>query len=531
MKKYLTLLLIIFFPNCIQSTEKKSNKIHKSHLQDGWYSQNKETLMQNLSAYLNIAKQEFPVKTNSDSIKALIVPHAGYYYSGLCAASAYQSLIQKNNIKNQKIKKVIIIAPTHTNYFRGITLPDYDIYETVLGKIEVDKNAINNLESNLFKIDSQTHNQEHAIEIQLPFLQQTIQNFKIIPLIVGQLNSNEYNEIAKKLKSIIDENTLIVISSDFTHYGKNFDYTPFKKDIFYNVKNIDSQAIEAISNLSFNNFKEVLRNTKATICGQGAIKILLELINQNAFEKINKPQLVCYYTSPQLQNAKKENQHSVNTKNLFENIPDSEMQHSVSYASLIFNNQDLSQLKKEDLLTRYERKALLNEVRNIISNHFLQNPIKQELLYPIKSFSIQQKSGAFVTLNTKSGNLRGCIGRIMTPDPLYKTIADMSLAAAFNDTRFKPLTKEELNNVVIDITILTQPKTIKSYNDIILGKHGIILKKNGLSAVFLPQVPTGFGWNLQTTLEHLSQKAGLSKDAWKQNCNFEVFEGFEIKEK
>ena len=70
-----------------------------------------------------------------------------------------------------------------------------------------------------------------------------------------------------------------------------------------------------------------------------------------------------------------------------------------------------------------------------------------------------------------------------------------------------------------------------TYKNIILGKHGIILKKNGLSAVFLPQVPAGFGWDLQTTLEHLSQKAGLPKDAWKQNCNFEVFEGFEIKEK
>lgn len=531
MKKYLILLLFISFPACAQSTKKNDEAIHKAHLSDGWYSQNRQTLVQNLSAYLNIAKQHFPIVCDSNTVKALIVPHAGLYFSGLCGATAYQSLIENNNRKNQTIKKVIILAPTHTKAFHGIALPNYNVYKTVLGEIEIDKNAIKKLKNNLFKIDKQAHEQEHAIEIQLPFLQQTIQTFNIVPLIVGQIAKNEYDQIIEKLKSIIDENTLVVISSDFVHCGKSFNYTPFNENIFYNIKNVDSLAIEAISNLSSTEFSKVIQNTKATICGHEAIKILLKLIEQSTWPKINPPNLACYYNSAQLQIAKKDNKNSINTTKLLQTVSDPAMQHSVSYASLVFSNQDLSKLKKQDLLTGYEKKALLNEARNTIENNFESDKIAQNLLYPIKSAALSQKAGAFVTLNKKDGNLRGCIGRIITPDPLYKTVAAMSFASAFQDTRFNPLTKDEFNDVIVDITVLTPPKQIQNYKDIILGTHGIILKKDGLSAVFLPQVPGGFGWDLQTTLEHLSQKTGLPKDGWKQNCNFEVFEGFEIKEK
>ncbi|MFH1644601.1 MAG: AmmeMemoRadiSam system protein B [bacterium] len=527
----LLILIFILFPGCIQPEEEKISKIHKAHLTQGWYPNDKSVLIQNLSSYLNIAKQNFPVSCDSKSVKALIVPHAGHYFSGLCAACGYQSLINEHNQKNGNIKKVIILCPSHVSYLRGIALPDYTTYQTVMGDIRVDQESIKKLKNDIFKIDEQAHGQEHAIEIQLPFLQQVIQKFKMIPLIVGQLATNEYEIIAKQLKEIVTKDTLVVVSSDFIHYGKSFDYAPFEKNIFYNIRNIDSDAIEAISNLSLNDFSKVVEEQKPTICGQASIKILLKLIELNSFENINEAQLSCYYTSPQLEEATKNNRTMIDVEKLLQNISDSEMQHSVSYASLIFNNQDLTKLERENLLTGFEKESLLTESRDVLKNSFEINKVGQKLLYPIKSFAVSQESGAFVTLNTKSGDLRGCIGRITTPEPLYKTVADMTLAAAFEDSRFKPLKKDELKNIVIDITVLTQPEKVGSYKEIILGKHGIILKKDWASAVFLPQVQASFGWDLPTTLEHLSQKAGLSKDGWKQNCDFAVFEGFEIKEK
>jgi len=529
----LLLTLSLFITTLFQTgqTQKpaKTPIIHKAHLAAGWYPQNKEILIKSIDDYLKIAQQEFYVANDPYKVKALIVPHASHYFSGLAACTAYQSLLTSKNQKNTRINKVIILCPSHTKGFYGIALPNYDFYETVLGKIEVDQTSINNLKKqNLFNEDEMVSNTEHAIEIQLPFLQQTISNFKIIPLIVGAITISDYDLVAQELKKVIDDTTLIVISSDFIHFGSNFNYKPFDKNILYQIKQTDSLAIQAINKQSFSEYNQVMINTKATICGHGPIKILLKLLEQKLFGKINT-QLSCYYTSPQLENARKKNRNVINVKSLMKHVPDEKMQHSVSYASLIFNAQDLNELKKEDLLTGYEKKTLLKLARNCIKNALEGNPINEALLYPIKTLALSQISGAFVTLNKKDDILRGCIGRIITTDPLYKTVAEMSKASAFKDSRFSPLTKEELKNVVIDITVLTPPQKVENYNKIVLGKHGIILKKEGLSAVFLPQVPLSFGWNLNTTLEHLSLKAGLSKDDWKEECSFEVFEGFEIK--
>jgi len=137
-----------------------------------------------------------------------------------------------------------------------------------------------------------------------------------------------------------------------------------------------------------------------------------------------------------------------------------------------------------------------------------------------------------VTLKTKrGGELRGCIGSIMPTQPLYLTVLDKAKAAAFHDTRFAPLTHSELDKVVIDITMLAPPHRVGSYKDIVLGRDGIILEKHGRSAVFLPHVPTEFGWTLPATLQQLSMKAGLAKDAWQHGATYEVFEGFEFKER
>ncbi|KKP24207.1 MAG: hypothetical protein SZ59_C0002G0053 [candidate division TM6 bacterium GW2011_GWF2_28_16] len=525
---YFILFLLNF--NNIYSQEKITLN---AHLNSGWYPQDKISLENDLNFYIKKAQEVFKLKTDNTQVKVIITPHASYYYSGLCAATSYQTLLNKN-IKNSNIKNVIILCPSHNKSFSGIAIPEYKNFKNILGNIKVNLNNINKLqENNNFKFIENVFEAEHAIEIQLPFLQHTIENFEITPLVVGNILERDYKNIADSIKNIIDNNTLIVISSDFIHYGLDYGYTPFNIFILDNIKNTDTQALYAIGKQSFINFSNTIKKTGATICGQNCIKILLKLLEQKPFGYI-EPRLTCYYTSAQLSQAR--NNYNININKLLADIPDNifnNIKNSVSYAGLIFTAEKNSLLKEEDQLTEYEKLSLYNLAKRTISNELQENKVPVDLLYPVTTISLDKNAGAFVTLE-KNGNLQGCIGRIISNQELYKTVEEMAKVAAFNDTRFNPVTKEDLENLEISISILTQPKSINNYNDIILGKHGIILKKptkSGYwtSSVFLPEVPAGLGWNLQKTLEELSLKAGLDKDAWQQDCNFEVFESFKIK--
>jgi len=552
-KTFLLIVMLLFTTLCTISCSKakkskraKPTIVHTSQLPAGWYTQDKQQLSQEIDLYLASAKKGFDVPVDPITIKALIVPHAGHYYSGLCAASAYQTLQNQNAIqdrKNQHINRVIILAPSHTHFFNGISLPYYTTYRTVLGDLNVDTEIVTSLgkQCQLFKQFEEAHMQEHAIEVQLPFLQKTIADFKIIPLIVGHIKDiTEYYEIAEQIKKIITDQTLVVVSSDFVHYGKNYDFAPFNKNILQNIRFLDSLAVQAITAQSLNLFNNVLLETNATICGREPIKVLLALLESKTFgDQASgdlEAKLACYYTSAHIPGARQNN--ILNSNALFDTIPDDAVNNCVSYVSLLFTHQHLISQKKEDRLTGYEKKELIKLARTTVQNEF-QEPterIPDHLLAPLVSPGIEQKSGAFVTINLPSNNLRGCIGRIISNDPLYKTVISMSKAAAFNDTRFSPVTKDELKDLVFDITVLSKPERIASVDDIKIGKHGIILTKLGLNnhplgaAVFLPQVPVENRWNLETTLEYLSEKAGFDKKAWQTDCAFEVFEGFEIKE-
>lgn len=172
--------------------------------------------------------------------------------------------------------------------------------------------------------------------------------------------------------------------------------------------------------------------------------------------------------------------------------------------------------------TNEEKRYLLNLARTTIENAINNKGTHAELTNP----KFSEKLSCFVTLHTATGELRGCIGSIIGYEQLEKNIIGNAKNAAFNDPRFPAVTCfDELNTLHIEISILTEPQQASSYNDIVLGKHGIILKRNGRSAVFLPQVAPEQGWDLETTLSHLSQKAGLSSTDWKEpGTTFELFE-------
>jgi AmmeMemoRadiSam system protein B/AmmeMemoRadiSam system protein A len=503
--------------------------IHTAHLPSSWYPQDPNKLKTDLDFYFDLTDKHFPVDVALQNVRALIVPHAGHFYSGLCAATAYQT-IRGVRDESTAIKRVIILAPSHFSLVDGIALPDYTVYRTALGDIPLDTEAIKILKRNdYFCVEPKAHQTEHAIEIQLPFLQHTLSDFKLVPLIVGNLQPKGLSRIISTLKRIIDRNTLIVVSSDFTHHGADYEYILFDKNITANLRQLDSSAVNAITQQSPELFSKMLTQTRATICGRDPICLLLRLLAGHQLGNVDAL-LSCYYTSAHLEHARK-NATTLDASILTQDLPDELASRSVSYVGMVFASPSSADATTTPL-TSFEQRALLTSARAVLKNSLKKNEdqIDERLLMPLMSLGALRSNGAFVTINTKSGNLRGCIGNIVSTNPLYQTVASMTKAAAFHDTRFTPVQAEELNNLELDITILTPPRAVESYQNIVLGTHGIILKKDNHSAVFLPQVAPEQGWDLETTLKHLALKAGLEHNAWQEGCSFEVFEGFEIKE-
>jgi AmmeMemoRadiSam system protein B/AmmeMemoRadiSam system protein A len=540
--------ILLIFVSLTTACSKKSEPmplevVHTSQLSDAWYNHNKQILENEIEDYFTLAAKQFTLAPQKHHASVLVVPHAGYWYSGLCAASAYQSLrldgtsVTRN--KNTAIKRVIILSPCHSTFYRGVALPDYTIYKTVFGSIPVDTAAIKTLsQHHLFNIAPDLHRQEHGIEMQLPFLQKTVAQFQIIPLIFGKLSDEDALVIADKIAGIIDETTLVVVSSDLTHHGKRYDYEPFSKDIARNITRLDSLAIQSLCIPSSEAFNTLLEETHATICGQEPLRVMLHLLEGNAYGEV-EPEVTSYYSSAQVYAARPEEKPWALEK-LYLQPADSAVTNVVSYVGLIYRRQGVTERSQTPALNGYEKQSLLTLARQSINNYFLANDegkVTESLLFPVITPRLEESCGVFCSLKWNDDNrLRGCIGTIERGSPLYKATHDMSIGAAFGDQRFLPLAPGEARNTHLELSLLSPIHAVQNIQDIKLGKHGIILKKHNQegvcigSALFLPNVAREMEWTLEETLSELSNKAGLPEDSWKKNCTFYIFETNEIKE-
>ena len=162
---------------------------------------------------------------------------------------------------------------------------------------------------------------------------------------------------------------------------------------------------------------------------------------------------------------------------------------------------------------------MLDELPDLMAAIGVVPPLDVQTLTPL----LREVGASFVTL-TIQDDLRGCIGEIVPRRPVYQAVIEHAVDAAVNDPRFRPVTREELGGLSIEISALLPPHAVDSYRDIVIGRDGVVLHKGGASAVFLPQVATEQGWGLEETLSHLAEKAGLDPDAWRDGARFDVFE-------
>ena len=258
--------------------------MRKAAVAGTFYDSDPATLKKEINRYLQEAKPEKP----EGDLLSLISPHAGYGFSGQAAAYGFKL------VDPGKVRRAVILAPTHTFPFQGVSIAKATAYETPLGIVGMDTEACTHLmKQPKFNVIPEAHKREHSLEVQLPFLQVCLgEGFQLVPLVVGQLGTGDHRAVADTLKEILREDDLVVVSSDFTHQGPRFGYVPYDTDVKDRIKQLDMGAIEAILAGDSGRFLDYVRETGATICGAHPIAILLEMLPPSA-----RGNLLVYYTS------------------------------------------------------------------------------------------------------------------------------------------------------------------------------------------------------------------------------------------
>jgi AmmeMemoRadiSam system protein B/AmmeMemoRadiSam system protein A len=415
-------------------------------------------------------------------VLGLIAPHAGYIYSGHVAAQAYAQ------IQNRSIDRVVILSPSHIDRFRGVAVYDGDAYQTPLGLVKVDQTFSENLcrQSPLFKRSDQGHatplrsRGEHALEVQLPFLQRTLKNFKIVPIIMGEQSYDICRTLGRALAQVItDEKTIIVASSDLSHFHPYNDAA--KKD---------QGLLQAVQEWDYFNLSRNLNGRIWEACGGGPI-----ITTMIACEYLGatEARLLKYANSG--------------------DVPQGDKSSVVGYGACVFvKNPDQSWIPERDFnLSKSEQEELLKVAKKSVELAVVTG--KMASVEAIKGSTLHQERGAFVTLKMND-QLRGCIGYTAPILPLYQTIHQVAVKAALDDPRFPPVRQQELEQLTYSISVLSPFLHIRDTSDIVVGKHGLLIKRGNAEGLLLPQVAVEQGWNRTTFLEHTCLKAGLPKETW-----------------
>jgi len=444
-----------------------------------FYPASKEELSSMIDGFLNNA--ELPKLDKH--IRGLIVPHAGYVYSGQVAAYGYKALMDSSPVG--EITRVILIGNSHQEYFEGASIYPEGYFKTPLGEVQIDEDFAKKLMDANPKIyfKESAHLQEHSLEVQLPFLQKTLKNFRIVPIILGN-QPGAADILIDALKNLIDDNTLIIASSDLSHYPK-----------YEDAKYSDNKVIQAILTGKRENLRKTISdlekqnipNLQTCACGADAIEVVMGLFS----DKNSK--LLKYANSG--------------------DTPIGDKSQVVGYGAIAFMDSTSSPQAISEL-NQSEQKRLLEIARQAVETYVKEGKtIKIQENDPI----LNKLRGAFVTLK-KNGELRGCIGIFEPSIPLYRVVIEMGISAAVNDSRFTPVTKSELDKLEYEISVLSPLRKVDSWKDIEIGKHGVEIVRGLRKGVFLPQVATENDWDLDTFMSTLcTQKAGLPADCWKDS--------------
>lgn len=464
-----------------------SQDIRKPAVVDTFYPANPNELKNQIEEFLkNVKKENFDGR-----IFGLIVPHAGYVFSGQVAAHCFKQLQELD------FDTVVIIGMSHGAFFDGIAVYDDGYFQTPIGLVKIDTELAHNLIKSHPKIKSlkSAHLQEHSLEVEIPFLQQVLKKFEIVPILMS--NPSDCQILAKSLiLNSCGKKILYVASSDMSHYPP------------YEIANqVDKATLSLIEGMDINKLVSWLNEPhdkcSTLLCGSGAVLTLMLVAKEFGIDEAI----------------------TLNYANSGDVPIIGDKSRVVGYGAVIFIQKE----EKPMMLSDEEKQLLLKIARDTIETY-----IKTRKVPPIDVVdypNLNQQAGVFVTLN-KNKQLRGCIGYIRPIAPLAQAVSKMAIAAATEDPRFSPVTKDELKEIKIEITVLSELIRISNIDQIEVGKHGLYIVKGFNSGLLLPQVATEHGWNREEFLIHTCYKAGLLPNAWKEkDTEIYIFTGLIFHEK
>jgi len=447
-------LYIFLSPACAE-------RVKEPAVAGSFYPADEKTLKETVDNLL--ADAEY--RAGNGRLIALISPHAGYVYSGQVAAHTYRHL------KERDIDTVILIGASHHKAYQGASVYAEGSMKTPLGLVKIDKKMAESLLNEKAQVTffSEAFEKEHSLEVQLPFLQKTLKNFRIVPILIGSPTQESFNYLSEKLSVILRENpkAIIVASTDLSHYH---DYkTAVQKDM---------KIIDAIQRMSVEDAEQLLKTGEGEMCG-GYPVLLTMLVARNL--GATDAMLYKYANSGDV-------------------IADKSR--VVGYASMGLYRTEL---------TADERKELLSLARQTIQSY-----VKSAIIPDIKPQDrrLQANGATFVTIN-RQGQLRGCIGNILPIMPLYRSVITNAVSASSRDPRFPPMHDAELKDMEVEVTVLSPLEPLRNAKEIVIGKHGLYLTSGSNTGILLPQVAVQQNWDADAFLENVSLKAGLPKDAWK----------------
>ena len=472
--------------------------VRESAIAGSWYPADPTALASEVDGYLDAA-------TPGDCGRiplVLVAPHAGYRYSGAAAGEVFAQ------VRGCPIRRVWVLAPSHRLPLRGVGLYPVDAFRGPLGDLPTDRAVAERLATHPgFQWLERGDGGEHALEIELPFLQRALGSFELVPLLMGQVTPELAEQLAEAIRPELGPGDLVVISTDFTHYGDRFGYEPFaaSEALETELSQLDRGAWELAAKLQPQAFYDYVQQTGATICGRAGLLLAATLVPSSA----RGTELV-YTTSGALTG---------------------DWSNTVSYLGGRFDGPAWSGLGPQTgvarLVSTETAEILLDLARQSLEHWYAQGTMLE-----VDPASLPDDAntvlGAFVTLE-KGHQLRGCIGEITARRPAYEAVIARAVDAAIHDPRFNPVTKAELPSLTLDISLLGPTRAVPGPGSVIVGRHGVVLSSRGRSATYLPQVGPEQGWDRDTMLVSLARKAGLPASAVSE-AKIEVYEAQVVRE-
>ena len=474
--KLLTIIIAVMMMNTCNGNVAKESKVRPATQANRFYTGDARELSEEVDSFLALHAKN----RKYEQVAAVIVPHAGYYFSGNVAAAAYQSIHE-----GKVYRRIFLLGPSHHEWLDGASVnTEYDYYATPLGNVKVDVETAQKLTEtdSVFSYHAKAHDREHCLEVQLPFMQRRFGEVPpIVPIIISTNDFRKLQRIAGVLKPYMTEENLFVISSDFSHYPKYEDACEVDTRT---GKAVESGDVERFIAQLEENAKSGVRNLATSACGELAIATLMLMMQDGGYEVKH----LLYQNSGDIDNH--------------------DYSRVVGYHAFAI-------LRKGEFSLNDEEKRILKEIALTSIKDSLDGKRIAEPIFNSQFSIFNSKCGAFVSLH-KQGRLRGCIGHFGEDVPLHEIVAEMARAAAFEDPRFMPVTRDELDDIDIEISVLTPMRRIQNLDEFQLHKHGIYIKKGYRSGTFLPQVADEVNWTKEEFVGHCAQdKAGIGWDGWK----------------